>query len=144
MIFLGTLSLYSQRSLNLDFEILRSNQPVGWYIGGEGYSAILDSNIIYSGNRSVRLKQLEKLQNNFGVITGFFPVSYAKGKIIKFTGWIKSGKINEGYAGLWFRVDSKYMTSLAFDNMHDRGVTGTKDWAEYEIEIYCDTAPQQI
>jgi len=144
IIFFNTLILYSQRSLNLDFEIQRSAQPVGWYRGGEGYSAILDSNITHSGKRSVRLKQLEQLQNNFGVITGTFPVGIAKGKIIKFSGWIKTEKVGSGYAGLWFRVDSKYMTSLAFDNMHDRGVTGTKDWGKYEIELYCDTAATNI
>lgn len=47
-----------------------------------------------------------------------------------------------GWAGFWLRVDyadstqqtdSVEVTTLAFDNMVDRSVKGTKDWNKYEI-----------
>src|SRR5262249_20926103 len=42
---------------------------------------------------------------NFGVATGTFPVSAARSKKIRFSGYIKTSGVVEGYAGLWWRVD---------------------------------------
>ena len=70
----------------------------------------------------------------FGVATGKFPLEAAAGKRIRFSGYIKTDGITRGYAGLWWRVDGKSGT-LAFDNMNDRGATGTTDWKRYELEL---------
>lgn len=37
--------------------------------------------------------------------------------------------------GLWFRVDGTTGKSLSFDNMQDRAVKGTTEWARYEIVL---------
>jgi TonB family protein len=71
---------------------------------------------------------------SFGVATGSFPVKDAAGKRVRFSGYIKTEGVTQGYAGLWWRVDGSSGV-LAFDNMHDRGVTGTTDWKRYEIEL---------
>jgi erythromycin esterase-like protein len=71
---------------------------------------------------------------NFGVATATFPVSAAAGKTIRFSGYIKTSNVADGYAGLWWRVDGPSGT-LAFDNMQKRGVTATTDWKEYSIEL---------
>jgi erythromycin esterase-like protein len=70
----------------------------------------------------------------FGVATATFPVKEAAGKRIKFSGYIKTENVTGGFAGLWWRVDGASGV-LAFDNMQDRGVTGTTDWKRYEIEL---------
>ena len=70
----------------------------------------------------------------FGVATATFPIQDAAGKRVRYSGWIRTEGITRGYAGLWWRVDGKSGT-LAFDNMMDRGVTGTTDWARYTIEL---------
>ena len=70
----------------------------------------------------------------FGVATATFPIAVAAGKRIRFSGYIKTQGITHDWAGLWWRVDGKSGV-LAFDNMHDRGATGTTDWKRYEIDL---------
>lgn len=71
---------------------------------------------------------------DFGVAGAVFPVSVAAGKHIRFSGYIKTDNISRGWAGLWWRVDSG-ADVLAFDNMQDRGVTGTQDWKRFVIDL---------
>ena len=70
----------------------------------------------------------------FGVVTGTFPVTLAAGKKVRFSGSIKTENITRGWAGLWWRVDGASGV-LAFDNMQERGVTGTTDWKQYQVEL---------
>jgi erythromycin esterase-like protein len=72
--------------------------------------------------------------NAFGVATATFPVKDAAGKRIRFSGYIKTEGVTTGYAGLWWRVDGPSGV-LAFDNMQNRGVSGTTDWKRYDIEL---------
>jgi erythromycin esterase-like protein len=75
-------------------------------------------------------------QQQAGVATAKFPVELAAGKHIKYSGYIKTDGITDGFAGLWWRVDGEAGSKpLAFDNMYDRGPKGTADWAYYEISL---------
>lgn len=69
----------------------------------------------------------------FGVATGRFPVEAAKGKKVRFSGWIKTQGVT-GYAGLWWRADGEKGV-LAFDNMQRQNVRGDTDWKRYEISL---------
>ena len=88
--------------------------------------------------------------SSFGVATASFPVKDAAGKMVHFTGWIKTQNVSNGYAGLWWRVDGeKQGQVLSFDNSSARfidatpasgngtvrGAVGTSDWARYEIDL---------
>jgi hypothetical protein len=78
----------------------------------------------------------EEATPGFGLGTAAFPVNAAAGKHVKYSGFIKTEGINRGWAGLWWRVDGEPGTApLAFDNMNDRGATGTTPWTRYEIEL---------
>lgn len=70
----------------------------------------------------------------FGLATGSFPVETARGKSIRYSGWIKTEEI-EGFAGLWWRADGPDQKILAFDNMQAKQINGTRDWQQYSIEI---------
>ena len=72
--------------------------------------------------------------SSFGVATSTFPVASAAGRRVRYSGFIKTTGVTRGYAGLWWRVDGE-SGILAFDNMSNRGVTGTSEWARYEIEL---------
>jgi erythromycin esterase-like protein len=76
-----------------------------------------------------------KQGGGFGVATWSFPVEDARGKRLKYTGYIKTEKLRNGWAGLWWRVDSGERTAVAFDNMMDRGPKGTTAWNRYTIEF---------
>ena len=74
------------------------------------------------------------LPSSFGVATSTFPIAFAAGKRVRYSGFIKTTGVTRGYAGLWWRVDGE-SGILAFDNMSNRGVTGTSEWARYEIDL---------
>lgn len=73
--------------------------------------------------------------NKFGVATASFPVELAAGRHIRFTGYIRTQGISNGYAGLWWRNDGDPGKILSLDNMQDRGPTGTSGWKRYEISV---------
>ena len=72
---------------------------------------------------------------SFGVATASFPVAEARGKRVRFSGYIKTRDVTTGYAGFWWRVDGPGQKMLAFDNMQGRGPRGATDWTRYEIEL---------
>jgi hypothetical protein len=72
---------------------------------------------------------------SFGTATGTFPVDDARGKRVRFSGYIKTENVN-GYAGFWWRVDGEGKTGpLAFVNLGDGAPKGITDWKKYELEI---------
>ena len=81
--------------------------------------------------------------NAFGMAGGSFPVHEARGKKIRFSGYIKTEQVVNGYAGLWWRVDGPAGT-LAFDNMQARGARGTTDWTMFTIELPVDASARNI
>jgi hypothetical protein len=88
-----------------------------------------------------------------GMATGGFLGRDAAGKTVRFSAWIKTENVRDGYAGLWWRVDGPGEPNkrplLAFDNSqvrfidgkpdaHNgtiRGATGTTPWKLYELEL---------
>lgn len=80
---------------------------------------------------------------SLGLATASFPVKDAAGKRVRFSGYIKTEGVTNGYAGLWWIVDGASGT-LAFDNMQNRGVTGTTDWKRYDIELPVATDAKSI
>jgi hypothetical protein len=88
--------------------------------------------------------------HSLGVLTASFPVKDAAGKMVRYTAWIKTENVSNGYAGLWWRVDGEQKDQvLSLDNSIARfidgkpasgngtirGATGTTDWARYQIEL---------
>lgn len=69
----------------------------------------------------------------FGVAASTFPADAARGRKIRYSGWIKTEGVTD-FAGLWWRADGPEGV-LAFDNMAARGPKGDSDWQEYAIEL---------
>jgi erythromycin esterase len=121
--------------LNLDFEDSTPNgKPKFWMAGGVGYEAVIDKAEVNSGEACLRLESVST-NRTFGVATSSFPIDFARGKKLRYTGLIRTQDVEDGYAGLWWRVDSQQTPTIAFDNMMDRGPKGTTDWEEYAIEF---------
>ena len=80
----------------------------------------------------------------FGLALGNFPVARAAGRTVRFSGYIRTEGVTTGYAGLWWRVDGAPGTTLAMDNMSNRGATGTADWRRFTIELPVDSAARNI
>ena len=96
--------------------------------------------------------------SSFGLATASFPVADAAGKNVRFSGWIKTENVANGYAGLWWRVDGEHGEALAFDNSFARsiderpatgnrvlrGTMGTNGWQWYSIELPVSPAAKDI
>ncbi|MGO9088497.1 MAG: erythromycin esterase family protein [Candidatus Sulfotelmatobacter sp.] len=80
----------------------------------------------------------------FGVATASFPVNLAAGHHIKYSGFIRTEGVEQGYAGLWWRTDGENGKQLTLDNMADRGAKGTTPWTRYEISLDVPTNATHI
>jgi hypothetical protein len=131
------------------------NTPVKFDVSAEGILALHGAGITEPVlNQMLRAATAQKQSGPaFGVATGSFPVKDAAGKTIRFSAWIKTENVRNGYAGLWWRVDGpgegNNRPQLAFDNSMVRfidgkpdtangtlrGATGTTPWTLYEFEL---------
>lgn len=81
------------------------------------------------------IKSLQKKVEGFGNIMKSIKPDLYLGKTVRLTGYIKSENV-KSWAGLWMRTDYYKSKVLSFDNMQNRGISGTTDWAKYEIVLF--------
>jgi hypothetical protein len=130
------------------------NGPVKFDVSADGILALHAGGISEKVlNQMIRAATPQQSGPSFGVATGTFPVKDAAGKTVRFSAWIKTENVQNGYAGLWWRVDGpgegNNRPQLAFDNSEFRvidgepgagngtvrGATGTTPWTLYEFEL---------
>ena len=123
--FLAARPAAAQTKLNLDFERRGANSaaPDGWFTGGQGYEAVLDDADVRSGKTALRITRRGE-KRGFGVATAALPVKFARGMTVRLSGDIKTEDVQDGYAGLWLRVDGPGGARLGFDNMAVRIARG--------------------
>ena len=115
---------------NLDFENVKNGKAVYWQsFGADNYILKIDSAISQNGKHSA-LIEFNGDSPSFKAWSYNIPAIY-QGKTIKLTGYIKTENVTDGYAGIWMQIEP----SIGFDNMSNRGLKGTNDWAKYEIEL---------
>lgn len=118
------------KSLNLGFEKLINGHAKGWKASGNpNYNVSLDSTIVHKGKYSISITS-GKGSPKYKALFFTLPKNFA-GKKITLSGFIKTKNVSDGYAGLWMKIDPK----IAFNNMHDKGVTGTTGWRKYKITL---------
>ena len=129
----------SRSKLNLSFEDIQNGKPQGWLIyQKQVYRISLDSIHVKSGKYSILIESTgDPGLRDFQPVTLLLPDNY-DGKNITLSGYIKTEDVTDGYAGLWMRIDPQInpqKAPIAFDNMYQRGITGTTDWKKYEITL---------
>ena len=73
--------------------------------------------------------------SGFGTMMQAIDASEYRGKRLRLSSYVKSKGV-ENWAGVWMRVDGPEQSrSLAFDNMNDRPIKGTKDWTRCDIVL---------
>ena len=118
------------QDLNFDFEQIENGFPIKWVtFGSQDLKIYVDSIHTKSGKFSVIIENTES-DPDFKAIAFKLPNNY-NGKSIRLSGFIKTENVTGGYAGLWMRMEPE----VASDDMHNRGITGTTDWKEYEITL---------
>lgn len=117
---------------NLGFEKQSESASLsdGWFKWGN-YELTTDS-VAHSGTKSGKITS-DQTGSSFGSIAYKIPANY-EGKEIRLEGFMKIKDVENGFAGLLLRVDGNG-TSLAFDNMQNQNITGTRDWQKYNISL---------
>ncbi|CAM4421374.1 S41 family peptidase [Zobellia nedashkovskayae] len=117
---------------NLGFEKQSESASLsdGWFKWGN-YELTTDS-VAHSGTKSGKITS-DQTGSSFGSIAYKIPANY-EGKEIRLEGSMKIKDVENGFAGLLLRVDGNG-TSLAFDNMQNQNITGTRDWQKYNITL---------
>jgi C-terminal processing protease CtpA/Prc len=124
--------------INGSFESITDNKlPKGWIIGlapGESTKDVigLDSTFAQNGRYSLSIAGTKR-QGKAGILSYTIPRTY-EGSEIELKGYIKTENVEEGFAGLWLRIDGKE-ESLAFNNMQNVNLKGTTNWKEYSIKL---------
>jgi hypothetical protein len=115
---------------------LNATVPAGWYMAGSKpaeYEAGVDASAVYNNHSSAYLKSKNPAVDGFGTLMQDFSADKYAGKRIRLSANVKAEGVRS-WAGLWMRVD-KQSTSVAFDNMQDRPITGTTGWQNYAVVL---------
>jgi hypothetical protein len=110
--------------------------PKGWYVAGNRptvYESGVDDLATHNGHPGAYLKSTLPAVQGFSTLMQNFRADRYLGKKVRFSAFVRTEGA-EDWAGLWMRVDSGTKTA-AFDNMHDRPITGTTEWRKCEVVL---------
>lgn len=121
-----------QRKFNFGFEVQSDKEtlPDDWFQWGDAQLSV-DSDTPF-GQRCGKVT-LDSDQQSFGSIAYGIPANY-EGTKISLVGHMKIKDVTGGFAGLLLRIDGNG-ESLAFDNMQQENISGTRDWQQYQIDL---------
>jgi hypothetical protein len=115
---------------------LQAATPNGWFVAGNKpteYQSGIDPLAAYNGHPSAYLRTNMPSVEGFGTLMQDLRASHYLGKRVRFSAFVKTERA-QYWAGLWMRVD-KESKHVAFDNMHDRPITGSSDWKKYDVVL---------
>ncbi|UPL48890.1 hypothetical protein [Hymenobacter sublimis] len=144
----ATVATQAQRvapNLNLDVEQVnpKTHLPVGWWApAGNGYTVAADSLVKHHGRYALRIQSAGAKAGGFGVASVKLPVNF-QGKTVTLTGFLKTENVQNGYAGLWLRVDGPQGV-LHLDNMSKQNLHGTTEWGAYSITLPLAEAAESV
>lgn len=124
---------------NLDFEDDFVKEESGWLMSERHYGFKHDKTEFATGSASGSMES--RSPNNthlYGVLLQIIKADAFRGERLRLTAQLKTQMSqtidNKNLAGIWMRIDEGDEV-VAFDNMHDRPVTGNTDWMKYEIVL---------
>jgi uncharacterized protein (DUF952 family) len=101
----------------------------GWTPSGDGFAFAADPQVAHGGRHSGRIASEGSADAAFGTLTQCLEPELLLGTRVRWSGWLRTDRVSDGFAGLWLRVDGPGDEVLAFDNMHDREIVGTTPWS---------------
>ena len=119
--------------------------PKGWFVTGDAtdkYELGVDPAVTHAGRPCVTIKAGPE-PTEFAAMAQMIKAEAYQGKRLLFSAAIRSTDL-ENRAALFMRVSGADGKMLAFDNMRDRPITGTSDWANYAIVLDVATEAEDI
>jgi hypothetical protein len=116
----------------LNFETEQTGKmPRGW-AGSPPETIAVDGEIVHGGRWSVRLARSAVNPEGFSTIVKSTPIDF-QGSTLELRGFLRTENVS-AFTGLWMREDG-VTGSVAFNNMQQRQVNGTRGWTEYSITL---------
>ena len=110
--------------------------PKGWFASGDApyrYEMGLDRTVTYENHPCVTIKAGPD-PTEFAALCQSFKADSFHGKRLRFSAAVRSADV-ENCAALFMRVGGAGDKMLAFDNMRNRQITGTNEWAHHAIVL---------
>ena len=125
-----------RNSFNFGFENVSNPNglPDKWFRWGAPYFDILPDSIVkHSGKYSLRVERRgESNERDFGCPALAIPAIY-DGNYITLKAFMRTEGVEQPI-GLMLRIDGS-SGLLQFDNMQQKGITGTEEWQEYSVTL---------
>lgn len=115
-----------------------ADAPAGWVKEGNTprlYRAGLDSDVARGGGASAYLRSWTASPPVYGTLMQRFSAESYRGKRLRLSGFLRTDDVEEGWAGLWLRVDDPEGKRIAFDNTQEEAVTGDSEWTRCVIVL---------
>nr|WP_264930839.1 AraC family transcriptional regulator [Paenibacillus sp. LS1] len=132
------LTLFEGRTRGGELQMNQTSTITGWMLTGshpQNYEMGIDPAEVHQGKASGYLKAVTPMEpNEFATMMQQFRADKYVGKRMKLSGFVKTERV-DAFCGLWMRVDNNVHDVLQFDNMHDRPITGTQPWNQYNIVL---------
>lgn len=118
---------------------LAGELPAGWIKAGSHpaeYDMGVDTANRHEGRAIAYVKGTATEFHGFGTLMQMASTREYLGKRVRLSAYVKSEKVQSGWAGLWFRIDgAKSGEVLGFDNMQQRPLKGTTNWKRVDIVL---------
>ena len=109
--------------------------PTGWHPAGdhpECYEMGVDPAVVYQGQPTVTLKARPSPEG-FGTLMQRCKAETYRGQRLRFSAALRTEQSD--WAAIWMRVDDTRNQMIAFDNMENRHLSGSGDWAEVSVVL---------
>ena len=112
------------------------NTLKGWIKAGASpseYEVGVDRKVTFGGAISAYIRS-RGVPRGFGTLMQTFKADMYRGKRLMMSASARAEDVRN-WAGFWMRVDSPERNAVSFDNMQDRPIRASSDWATYQIVL---------
>jgi hypothetical protein len=140
LFFLFSIVCFSQQSNTpIVKSVVGENDvlPEGWVKSGDqpqDYTAGVERNFGYESGSCGFLVSKEYRPLGFATLQQTIEADNYKEQRVEFSGYVKTNLVAY-WSGLFMKVEDIFGRVLAYDDMHDRPIVGTSDWAKFSVVL---------
>lgn len=137
-------------SLGSGLGLAAADLPEGWFKDGKAprqFRAGVDEEVSRNGvGSSAYLQSWTAVPPVYGTLMQRLDAERYRGKRVRLAGWLRTEKVDhdEGWAGLWMRIDGVGGRTLAFDNTSEAPVRGTEGWSRVAVVLDIDDRAEAV